>query len=484
MIAPDPWEIGRSHERTATPDQRTARGAWYTPRSVAEAVAELALPDPFGSSPALPRFAVDPTCGGGAFLLATLDRLVANGLDPAEAIGRVAGIDVDEGAVAAAQESLDMWAAAIGVANTARFAVANSLEAWPTGWPQPDLIIGNPPFQTPLKGQGFPDVAHEFRLRNAEVLGPYADLAAVHLLHAVQSVADGGQVALILPQSLLAGRDARKLRDHIDEVAPPRSVWASADRVFDANVRVWAPVLVHGGGRATRDWAEMVADELGAPTVSLASGTGLLGDLATATAGFRDEYYGLAAACTEAVLFDDRPKLLTVGTIDPLQSLWGEQPTTFAKQRWHRPVVERADLPDDLLGWVDRQLRPKVLLPTQSKVFEPFVDRDGSTLPVTPVLSIHARPEDLDLVATVLLAPPVVAWAYRRWFGTAMSVQAIKLAAKDVAGIPLPADVERWRQAADLVVQGPPALLEIGRLMTEAYDGDDSLLAWWQDRLS
>ncbi|MEZ5227909.1 MAG: hypothetical protein R2710_14920 [Acidimicrobiales bacterium] len=71
--------------------------------------------------------------------------------------------------------------------------------------------------------------------------------------------------------------------------------------------------------------------------------------------------------------------------------------------------------------------------------------------PVTPLLALHAEPDALDLVTAVLLAPPVVAWAFARWFGTAMSVEAIKIAARDLADFPLPVDDGAWHEAAAIV---------------------------------
>ena len=489
MTPPDPWAVGRAHELSVTGEERTARGAWYTPRLIAESIVEMAL----GHTDErwLPSFVVDPTCGGGAFLLATLDQMVIRGLDPPEALDRVAGMDIDRGAVEASQRSLELWAEANGVdrslVNTRRqILVGDALDDWPDHWPEADLAIGNPPFATPLKGDAFPESANRVRLANTDVLGPYADLAAIHLLNAVSRVnPTSGRVCLVLPQSLAAGRDSGALRAHLDSVAPPVRVWATADRVFDAGVRVFAPALQAGNSTPvqTESWAELIAHELGAPSVVLSEETGTVADLAVTTAGFRDEYYGLASACVEGDPDDTRPRLATVGSIDPLETSWGLEVTRFAKSRWLRPVVNLDDLPEKVRGWADRQLVPKILLPTQSKIFEPFVDRSGSVLPVTPVLAVHAAEEDLDRIAAVLLAPPVVAWAYRRWFGTALSVNAIKLAAKDVGQLPLPVDLDSWGQAADLVGLGPSAVPEIGRLMTKSYEADPELFEWWLNRL-
>ncbi len=443
----------------------------------------------------VPRRVMDPTCGGGAFLLAALDQFVARGLAPVDALARVAGHDIDDGAVRATRQAIEAWAEREGVRPGDRpemdVRLSDALTVAVEPGQRPDVVLGNPPFATPLRGDGLPESAHTLRLEHAELLGPYADLAAVHLLHAVRSVmsqqgeeGEGGVVAFVLPQSLLSSRDVAGLREWLRSSAPTTHVWASDQLEFEANVRVFAPVLSVGGtASTTQTWAEQVAGALGVPHVDLDLEHGTLADLATATAGFRDEYYALAEAVgEESALGTGHPRLATVGAIDPLSFSWGSMPLRFAKQAWHRPVIDEDRIPSAKREWFARQRQPKVLLPTQSKIFEPYVDRNGSVLPVTPVISVHAAAEDLDRIAAVLLAPPVVAWAHRRWFGAALAINAIKLAAKDVVTIPLPPDRARWDEAASLVPMGPAALPEIAALMTQAYRSDDSLLRYWLDR--
>ena len=73
-----------------------------------EGLTRLTMPgsDDTGATPAPapalpPALVIDPTCGGGAFLLAAADRLVAMGLEPAEAATRLAGMDLDASAIEA-----------------------------------------------------------------------------------------------------------------------------------------------------------------------------------------------------------------------------------------------------------------------------------------------------------------------------------------------------------------------------------------------
>jgi hypothetical protein len=97
---------------------------------------------------------------------------------------------------------------------------------------------------------------------------------------------------------------------------------------------------------------------------------------------------------------------------------------------------------------------------------------------------------DLWRVLAVLLAPPVTAHAIARYAGTALTMQAVKLSASQVAAIPLPTVEEPWAEAASVVRRAQadaaarPALLrEAGALMCAAYEVDVDVLPWWEDRL-
>ena len=542
----DPWLPGAVHEQAITDARRSARGAWYTPRPVVRGLVALATSD--GRPPAS---ATDPTCGGGAFLLAVLDRYRELGLPPEEALGRVAGSDIDAGAVRTTRWSLQLWAAANGVAaDPDRFAVRVADVLDPLARPTPPtegpgidapvvdalgcddadgagpLVIGNPPFATPLRSGRLPEAAEAIRSANRDLLGPYSDLAAVHLLAAIRSAGPGSTIALVLPQSVLAGRDTRGLREHCHRHAPLQSLWATRTAVFDAGVRACAVVLRPGGrppasvtlaagpmvvpvDRADRPvedpggWAAHAARALGAPPVPATVSTpsaGTIGDLATATAGFRDEYYGLVSACREwdGGAGEEPNRLVTVGWVDPLDLAWGRRPCRLGGRSWRRPVVDTAELDGRVGRWVEQRLVPKVVLATQSRVLEPVVDRRGRLVPLTPLISVAAPAEELDRLAAVLLAPPVVAWAWQRWFGASLSVDALKLAARQVLELPLPADRAAWDEAAGLIAEagggsdGPtgaetassPAAVaaRVARIMNRAYGADPEVLDWWVDR--
>lgn len=538
----DPWLVGTVHEQAVSAEARSARGAWYTPESVVRGLVELATAAP-PAGDELPPVAIDPTCGGGAFLLAAADRFVRAGAAPAEALAGVAGMDIDPGAVQVSRWSLELWAAAHGVAPdevNLDIVEGDALRGYPSHWPREALIIGNPPFATPLRTGAVPESVAAFREGREHLLGPYTDLAAMHLLAAVERCERGSVVALVQPQSLLAGRDSEPLRRYCEQVAPVHAMWAAREAVFDAGVRACAAVLHPGGDRpgvvqlasgpavtpgariATQDaigptgtddasdapdpsdssdgtsaWAGYAARSLGAPALpselhqrNAAERLGSL--ISSATAGFRDEYYGLVAACSEwtGPPADAPNRLVTVGSVEPLAHRWGVDPCRFGGERWLQPTIDVDALDTKVRTWTERRLAPKVVMATQSKLLEPVVDRDGTLVPATPLLALHADPADLDLVAAVLLSPPVVAWAWQRWFGAALAVDALKLAARQVVELPLPSDRAAWQRAADLigrtaistVVEGAALSDEVAAIMNDAYGADAAVLQWWRAR--
>lgn len=572
----DPWLVGIVHERAVGHVDRRARGAWYTPRAVVEGLVDLAVGG--GQDREFPPpLVVDPTCGGGAFLLAALDRLCDLGLAPDEAVDRIAGMDLANDAVHAAQWSVRLWLLASGLdpraADDADLVCGDVLTSVPQRWSRPGVVVvGNPPFATPLKTGAIPPAAEQVRSARPDLLGPYADLASIHLFHTVQWAGPGSVIALVQPQSALAGRDTAGLRRHLGELGEVIALWAAREAVFDAGVRACAPILrldrssdgttevssvrpaPHGttevsttrpapegamdassvrpaSGPATGvptirlasgpdveprglatveaatsgEWADLAAEALGGPAVpAMSPSAGRLGDLATASAGFRDEHYGLVGACREADADTALPatgassngtgRVVTVGSIDPLLTAWGRAPIRFGGTDWERPVVDRAELDAKVGAWFDRRLGPKVLLATQSKVLEPVVDWAGDLVPATPVISIEPDRGDLARVAAVLLAPPVVAWAWRRWLGTALTVDTIKLAARHVAEIPLPADRAAWNDAAALIddtrgadpsvdpIRAWDLALDVAILMNRAYGASEDVVGWWNDR--
>ncbi len=161
-------------------------------------------------------------------------------------------------------------------------------------------MIGNPPFLSQMAS------ATTRGGTSSRSGGPYAD-AAVEFLALAGELVDphGGRVALVLPQSILAARDAHRVRTSFDARARMFWSWWTGERAFDAQVHTCALAFEFGvptaapdgfgrGGASARqlDRCRDVAPRHPDDCPALAA-NGCLADRATLNANFRDEYYGM-----------------------------------------------------------------------------------------------------------------------------------------------------------------------------------------------
>jgi hypothetical protein len=377
-----------------------------------------------------------------------------------------------------------------------------------------DVVVGNPPFlnQRETLTARRSGVAEALAARSGGTVRAYTDLSAVFLQRSLSWVRPGGRVAFVQPQSMLAARDAGAVRAELATGASLESLWATDEPVFDAHVLTCAPVLRRGfpqravrrtHGRdfravppypapdLSREWSFLLAAGLGVPEVSLSDRCGTLDELAECTADFRDQYYGLAPYVREAVDCPAGAPLITTGLIEPAACLWGHRDARFLKRRWTAPVIDVEALrADEALGrWATARMVPKVLLATQGSVLEAVVDAEGAWLPSVPTVTVATDEEHLWHVLAVLLSPPVSAYAAARYAGTALTMRAIKLSARQVGRLPLPVDRAAWAHGAALAKEaqtgsaGTPDLADLGTAMCAAYDvSDPAVLEWWRAR--
>ncbi|MGE3621470.1 MAG: N-6 DNA methylase [Acidimicrobiia bacterium] len=494
--------LGAALEKRLTASERQ-RGAHYSPAVLAARLAELALPR---VEVGRPPFVCDPACGAGSLLLAAAERIAGAGVPRRRIVeDLVFGADVDPLSVAVTEAALALWSGGVAPA-AGHLVVADPLvdgtHAWraaPDGF---DAVVGNPPFQGQLARATARSRLDAEVLRSRfgpEVVTPYVDTAALFLLAAADMTARGGRVALVQPASVAAARDAAPVRRALAARAAVVELWAPAARLFAASVHVCVPVL-EVGRRGRSDWARMVARARGVPAVRLAGGT-TVGQVARVVAGFRDEYYGLAAHVREAdpVGPDDGWPLVTSGVIDLGRCRWGERPVRFAKRLWDRPVVDRAAVDADggrAAALLRRTGGPKVVVASQTKVVEVAVDEAGTWAPCTPVISVvpgagegSGRPggpvPGTWELATALAAPPTVAWLLDHTEGTGLQPGALRVTAPLLALVPLPVDGEAWREAARALSGGDLAGFAVAASAAHGLQGSAAaaVVDWWWARL-
>ena len=300
-------------------------------------------------------------------------------------------------------------------------------------WPTPpaggfDLVVGNPPFQSQLAAPTARDAdraAAAARRGSARWPRPTPTRRRCSSCSAASWPAPGGRVAMIQPESVLSARDAGPARPGARR--GPRSIglWWAGEPVFDAGVRVCAPVLEVAGGtrRSQRPRAAVVGPRRSTPVArSSIRPRSAIGELVEPAAGRR-------CTGTPAVDLGDgataRPRLADrVGRL-PRRVLRGRaprrsRPPTAGRRRRHDgrdpaghqradrpaalPVGVDADpvRPDELgsagrststgcapttRAWPrgrEQRLVPKVVLATQTRVLEAAVDVDGIWWPSVP----------------------------------------------------------------------------------------------------
>jgi SAM-dependent methyltransferase len=447
--------------------RRKLLGAWATPADLVDIVVDRTVTvELVGRSDRGHVRVLDPACGDGRFLEAAAARVAALG-----GTTSLTGIDVDPEALVAARARLG-GSAELLHADARHRPFGGSF----------DVVVGNPPFLSQLASATTRGRASSFGG------GAYADVAAEFLALAVRAARpDGGRVGLVLPQSILASRDAGPLRDVVDGLATRCWSWWSPRRHFDAQVHVCALGFArHAGTRRVsgvdrEDWTAVVLDALGVPRVPALATAGTVGDRCTANANFRDEYYGLVPAVDDDA---DGPPLVTSGLIDPGRCAWGRRPVRFARRMFSAPRVDLGRLDTNMQAWARRKLVPKVLVANQTRVIEAVADADGAWLPGVPVTTLTPTGRATTWeIAAVLTSAVASAAAWQRAAGTGLSARVVRVGPALLAGVPWPAGsldhAVAALRAGDVVGCG---------LAVDAAFGDqsahaDRLQTWWRAAL-
>ncbi|MCB1256452.1 MAG: class I SAM-dependent methyltransferase [Microthrixaceae bacterium] len=569
------------HESALSAQQRRESGVHYTPAVLADFLVSRSIDSYIEMNGRLPSTICDMTCGAGAFLVSAAEQLAARGVDPFEIVNdRIVGYELDPEAVDVAHRVLIEWAQSrtgkVLAALSPQVRVGDALTGeLVSDGRQFDLVVGNPPFLTQLRAAtAFDRDRFEALTRVLGPLDSYVDASAVFMLLASQITVQGGVTCLVLPQSFLSVRGTQSIRDRLGGHCELISLWSTDAQFFDASVQVCAvsvsPVVhleadvsgdvstseaadlagstrratvdtvevLWGGSRTSMEsvtlhraatptlgdsWGPLLSGPLGIPNVSISHGGKSLADVATSTAGFRDEYYALRDTCIEDPASADQsvpssaggehqvrryPRLVSVGMVRPCASTWGQRRTRIGGNLWDTPVVDLeklAAVSPRVARWVDARLVPKVLVATQTRVVEAVADTSGNWIPMTPVISVEPLGEwnsivgseleagdELWWIVAALSAPSVSAWALSQNLGAGLSTQSLRWSAKSVLKVALPLNISCWRagaQAARELSMCPEGarreLLErLGRQMCDAYGhGDrDDLFQWWLER--
>ncbi len=526
------------HALALNSKNRSHRGVFYTPTAVVEGLLDLTL-SPIvdqackSSSPLDALLALrvaDPACGTGNFLFAAARRIAeaasvvsacnVESMMPIVLSRCIHGTDIDRSAIALAKEI----AQAQGAAGNCGFEVGDSLKRFGAARgisEKFDLVIGNPPFLNQLRTPTTRSKVDAAAIgkKFAGVSLTYADTAFVFLLGGLSLCKPGGTLSMVQPISLLAARDAGAIRAGLMARAGLKSVWFANEALFSAGVRVCAPVLVVGescgetsiyrsvgfeslgkiaiaGNAAT--WGSVLAPAAARIAEKLV-GARTLGEIVYCTADFRDEYYALKGCIAEAKRGGVKCRIITSGTIDLANNMWGRVPVRIHKRQYLKPVANLAKIKGESTAKrrLEKRCSAKVMLATQTRVIEVVIDEAGECLPVTPVITLTPREDtgtDLSMIAAAAASPVACLWAVAHFGGAGLSIDAIKLSAAQVRLIPLPREEDRWREGAKRLSDAQGAtggardelLVDFAKVLVGAYGLSDAdaaeVLKWWLER--
>lgn len=498
--------LGRLREEALT--HHRATGAIFTPYPIARELIDLLTID-------AGDVVCDPSAGPGIFLLAAAERKFQMGESVSSIAETLKGIDIDPVSVEVARLTMRLWAAWRGGQWPAvdHLTVGDGLLDVPDSWYSTcDVVVGNPPFLGQLKSETSrsPQRAQALKERFGALYTTYIDESMLFFLLAVDLSHDDGKVALIVPSSVLGSDSSRLAREWVDSKLAVAGIWIGGRSVFEAAaVDVVAPILrskeqdqctiikrgveesLPAPQPAPGQWSSLLAVASGVPNVVFSNEV-CLGDRAVITADFRDAYYWLAERVGEGTDNDDRPKLATVGLIDPFRYLHGDKTTRFAKQQFRRPVLQIEDEPPPKLRtWLEQKQTPKLLVATQTRIVECYADTTGELLPSTPLVTIIPEKENqLWHLMAAVASPAASAWLGNVAAGTGLSQGTIRIRASLLSDLPLPEPSESWDHGAELAQQiqetgiNDKALRAFGETMNQAYNQSSTeLLSWWSTQL-
>lgn len=198
---------------------RRRKGAWDTPRALAQQVVRAAV-----AAASRTDSGLDPTCGAGAFLVAMTEA----------GVRRVTGTDLDPVVLEVARIACP----------DARLGVADALRPGP----QADVVCGNPPFVRSERQDR--ELRQELRRRLPWLSGRF-DLVVPFAALAAERVAAGGALGLVLPFAMFVQPYAAELRrrwltmHRVDRLEGPLPFGEAAVQVGWVTLRVG---LGPGGG--------------------------------------------------------------------------------------------------------------------------------------------------------------------------------------------------------------------------------------------
>lgn len=233
--------VGDAFEMFTGTEARGQEGQFFTPHNAIELLVDLVEPKP-GEQ------VVDPACGAGGFLSAAARRLIECGATPSEAVSSVHGIDKDRYLAQLASARLAFLAftrAHVSCADSLGWRTEDGVAIPADSLPGPfDIVLTNPPFGSRIvaataETQGRFDLGHRWKLDPRT--GTFVRLAALQsavppqvlfIERCLSLVRPGGRIGIVVPESLISGRNYRHVVAWVRERAILRAVVGMPEALF------------------------------------------------------------------------------------------------------------------------------------------------------------------------------------------------------------------------------------------------------------
>lgn len=474
--------------------QRSALGAYYTPPPLVTRLLDMAEYAGFDFSKGT---AIDPACGGGAFLAPLALRMIAhaNGADPAltlRQIGiRLKGIEIDPFAAWMAQVLVEV--AVLPLCVTARRRLANVVTVADALHPVAnttsyDLVIGNPPYGRVTLDESMRNSYARSLYGHANLYGLFTDLA-------LRLVKPTGVVAYLTPTSFLGGQYFKALRRLVTTEATPVGFDFVSDRegVFD-NVLQETMLATYVSG--IRDVAAEVSalipqglnaarvEKLGTSRVGASGEPWLLPRTrddaailrAVATMPTRLASLGYAVSTGPLVWNRHRRQLRTEQSIDTLPLIWAESVTSDgfsfkADRRGHVPYFAVESSQPHLVTRTTCVLVQRTTSKEQGRRLavavlpQEFLDSSGGAVVENHLNMVYAPSASVARVAPMTIAALLSTEAVDRVFRCISG--SVAVSAYELNALPLPNLVQLSKLEAALLKDSPKASIE--RLVSSFY---------------
>ena len=252
-------------------ETRSSRGIYYTPPMLAERLLDIASGAGVDWSTVT---ALDPACGGGAFLVPVAERILAHehikALPPIDRLlhleSHLEGFEIDGFAAWMTRAFLDLLAFPVSHAADRHLDVpihvADALNYVCGDHRRFDLVVGNPPYTRVTLPM------HQRAIFSRSLYG-HANLYGIFLDAALRWRKPTGLIAFITPTSLLGGQYYSRLRDLLLDESPPLAIDLVSDRtrVF-STVQQETCLTVFGADRSRMTTVHLIEPKSGHLEVS------------------------------------------------------------------------------------------------------------------------------------------------------------------------------------------------------------------------